>query len=64
MAALCFALADEPQVADVLAAYLAVFTSHYLSAKLQYPVDPEDAAHQHLRAMCRSTEQPSAPDNG
>ncbi len=52
VAALCLALAGEAQAAAVLDAYLEVFTSHYLHAKQQLPVAGDDAAHQHLRALC------------
>ncbi|MBH1979698.1 MAG: DTW domain-containing protein, partial [Comamonadaceae bacterium] len=50
VAALCLELAGEPQVAQVLDAYLEVFTHHYLQAKHQLPVDMADALHQRLRA--------------
>ncbi len=49
--ALCLALAGEPHAAEVLSAYLDVFTDHYLQAKNQQPVDPEDAAHLRLRGL-------------
>lgn len=52
VAALCLELAGEPQAAEVLDAYLAVFTSHYLMAKHQLPVDLEDVAHLRLRGLC------------
>ena len=51
VAALCLALAGEPHAAEALAAYLDVFTSHYLNAKQHFPVDLEDAAHQRLRGL-------------
>ena len=51
--ALCLALAGEPQAAEVLNAYLDVFTHHYLQAKNQQPVDLEDAAHLRLRGLVR-----------
>ena len=51
VAALCFALAGEAQVAETLEAYLDVFTNHYLKAKQQQPLDLEDAAHQRLRGL-------------
>ena len=54
VAALCMALAGEAQAARVMAAYLDVFTHHYLQAKNQRPVDPGDALHQHLRAACQN----------
>ena len=51
VAALCLALAGEALAAQTLEAYLDVFTSHYLLAKQQLPVDMEDAAHLRLRAL-------------
>lgn len=51
VAALCLALAGEVHAAETLAAYLDVFTDHYLKAKQQQPVDRDDAAHQRLRAL-------------
>lgn len=51
VAALCLALAGEVHAAETLAAYLDVFTDHYLKAKQQLPVDGDDAAHQHLREL-------------
>ncbi len=51
VAALCLELAGETHAAQTLEAYLDVFTSHYLDAKNQRPVDIEDAAHQRLRAL-------------
>jgi DTW domain-containing protein YfiP len=56
VAALCLALAGEQQAADVLTAYLDVFTGHYLNAKHQLPVDWEDAAHQCLRGLLQAGE--------
>jgi DTW domain-containing protein YfiP len=50
--ALCLALAGEPHAAQVLEAYLDVFTHHYLQAKNQQPLDLQDAAHQRLRDLC------------
>lgn len=52
VAALCLEMAGEPHVAEVLSAYLDVFTSHYLMAKHQQPADLEDTAHLRLRALC------------
>jgi DTW domain-containing protein YfiP len=52
VAALCLALAGEAHAAEVLDAYLDVFTIHYLNAKQQLPVNLDDAAHQRLRALC------------
>ena len=51
VAALCLALAGEVHAAETLAAYLDVFTDHYLKAKQQQPVDADDAAHQRLRGL-------------
>ncbi|MDP1742027.1 tRNA-uridine aminocarboxypropyltransferase [Polaromonas sp.] len=53
VAALCLALAGELHAAQTLEAYLDVFTSHYLRAKQQLPVDGEDAPHQRLRTLSR-----------
>jgi DTW domain-containing protein YfiP len=51
VAALCLELAGEPLAAQTLAAYLAVFTSHYLAARQSVPPDLDDAEHQRLRAL-------------
>ena len=51
VAALCLALAGEHQAAQLLDAYLDVFTHHYLQAKNQQPVQADSAAHQHLRSL-------------
>jgi DTW domain-containing protein len=53
VAAACLALAGEPHAAEVLTAWLDVFTRRYLSAKQQLPVDRDDAAHQLLRGLCQ-----------
>ena len=52
IAALCLELAGEAHAGAVLAAYLEVFTHHYLHAKQQLPVAWDDAAHQRLRGLC------------
>ena len=52
VAALCLALAGEERAAQVMEAYLDVFTHHYLQAKNQRPVDPGDALHQRLHGLC------------
>lgn len=52
VAALCLALAGETQAAQVMEAYLDVFTHHYLQAKNQRPVDAADALHQQLHRLC------------
>ena len=54
--ALCLALAGEPHAAEVLDAYLEVFTHHYLQAKNQQPLDRDDAAHQRLRDLAWPTQ--------
>jgi DTW domain-containing protein len=52
VAALCLELAGELHAAQTLAAYLDVFTHHYLQAKHQSPVDSESVAHLRLNALC------------
>jgi len=51
VAALCMELAGEPHAAQTLEAYLDVFTTHYLQAKQQMPIDREDDVHLRLRAL-------------
>ncbi|WP_137919320.1 tRNA-uridine aminocarboxypropyltransferase [Hydrogenophaga sp. 2FB] len=51
VAALCLALAGEMRAADTLAAWLDVFTLHYLSAKRGVPLDRASEAHQRLQAL-------------
>ncbi len=51
VAALCLALGGEALAAQTLGAYLDVFTSHYLLAKQQLPVDWASAAHQKLNSL-------------
>ena len=51
VAALCLDLAGDAQAAQTLEAYLDVFTHHYLQAKNQLPVDPQDEAHLRLRGL-------------
>jgi len=53
--ALCLALAGDAHAAEVLTAYLDVFTYHYLQARNQQPLDWDSAAHRRLR-------QASLPD--
>jgi DTW domain-containing protein len=48
---LCLALAGETQAAETLAAYLDVFTAHYLSAKRNLPLNPDSESHQRLREL-------------
>ncbi len=49
VAAMCLNLAAEHLAEQALAAYLDVFTHHYLQAKNQLPIAWEGAAHQRLR---------------
>jgi DTW domain-containing protein len=51
VAALCMDLAGEPHAAQMLEAYLDVFTHHYLQAKRQLPVDLESAIHLRWRDL-------------
>ena len=51
VAAQCFNLAGEPRVGQILQAYLAVFTHHYLQAKNQLPVAWSSAEHQRLHEL-------------
>lgn len=53
VAALCLALAGEDVAGQTLAAYLDVFTHHYLQARNQQPVTWESPAHQRLRELAR-----------
>ena len=49
VAALCLAIAGERVAAQTLAAYLDVFTHHYLQARNQLPIAWGGADHQRLR---------------
>ncbi|RFP76985.1 DTW domain-containing protein [Hydrogenophaga sp. SNF1] len=51
VAALCLALAGEARAAEALAAWLDVFSEHYLKGKQNRPVDRDGPAHQRLRAL-------------
>jgi DTW domain-containing protein YfiP len=51
VAALCLELADDTQAAEALDAYLDVFTTHYLGAKFQLPIDEGDEVHARLKAL-------------
>jgi len=51
VAALCMELAAESHAAQTLEAYLDVFTTHYLQAKQQMPVDLEDEVHLRLQGL-------------
>ncbi len=51
VAALCLALAGEHHAAGTLAAWLDVFTEHYLSIKRGLPLNLASEAHQRLQAL-------------
>jgi DTW domain-containing protein YfiP len=51
VAALCLALAGDAHAAQVLEAYLDVFSSRYLSARQSVPADEGDEAHRRLREL-------------
>jgi DTW domain-containing protein len=51
VAALCLALAGETHAAECLAAWLDVFTTHYLSAKRSVVLDRDDEPHLRLRSL-------------
>jgi len=51
VASLCMELAGDALAAQILDAYLAVFTHHYLQAKNQSPIDAQGEAHRRLRAL-------------
>lgn len=51
VAALCLALAGEDRAADTLAAWLDVFSAHYLSVKRNLPLNRDSTAHQRLQAL-------------
>jgi DTW domain-containing protein YfiP len=53
--AMCLALAGEWSAAQMLDAYLDVFTHHYLKAKNQQPPDWQSAAHLKLLALAPIT---------
>jgi DTW domain-containing protein len=52
--ALCLALAGDTRAADVLSAYLDVFSYHYLQAKSQRPVDAASPAYLQWLQVCAS----------
>jgi DTW domain-containing protein YfiP len=54
VAALCLALAGESQAAQTLEAYLDVFTTHYLQAKQQMPINMGDEVHLRLEGLRES----------
>ena len=51
VAALCFGLAGDHVAEQALAAYLDVFTHHYLQAKNQLPIAWDGAVHRRLREV-------------
>ena len=51
VAEICLALAGEDVAGRMLAAYLDVFTHHYLQARNQLPIAWEGPAHQRLREV-------------
>ncbi|MCF8148873.1 MAG: DTW domain-containing protein [Sulfuritalea sp.] len=51
VAALCLALADEAHPAQILEAYLDVFSEHYLRAKQQLPADSQSQARLRLHNL-------------
>lgn len=51
VAALCLELAGESHAAQTLAAWLDVFTAHYLSIKRSTPLDIASEAHGRLQAL-------------
>ena len=53
VAALCLELAGETRAANVLEAWLDVFTHHYVQARNQLPPDADGAAHRRLRELVR-----------
>ena len=48
VAAMCLGLGGDQRAAEALDAYLDVFSTHYLSAKLRREIDPEDEVHRRL----------------
>jgi len=56
VAAMCLSLAGEQVAAQMLQAYLEVFTHHYLQAKNQLPVAWDSAAHQRLCEVSGSSQ--------
>ena len=51
VAALCMSLAGERVAGQMLEAYLAVFTHHYLQAKSQQPIVWDGFIHQRLHEL-------------
>ena len=57
VAALCLALADEAHVAQILDAYLDVFSEHYVRAKQQLPTDSQSQARLRLHNLALTSHQ-------
>ncbi|AZF04043.1 tRNA-uridine aminocarboxypropyltransferase [Pseudomonas sp. R5-89-07] len=53
VAALCLELADDQLASEVLDAYLDVFSTHYLAAKFQLPLNEADGVHTRLASFIR-----------
>jgi DTW domain-containing protein YfiP len=51
VAAMCLALAGHTRDAELLDAWLEVFSAHYLGARRNLPVDREDPSHQRLQLL-------------
>jgi DTW domain-containing protein YfiP len=51
--AMCLQLANDTLAAQALNAYLDVFTSHYVKAKHQQPVDLTDEVHVRLQELAQ-----------
>lgn len=49
--AMCLELADEPRAAEALAAWLDLFTEHYLLGKQNRPPTLQSAAHQRMQGV-------------
>jgi DTW domain-containing protein YfiP len=62
VAALCLQLAGDHVAEQTLAAYLDVFTHHYLQAKNQLPIAWDGAAHQRLRELSIVLPPPAAAE--
>ncbi len=59
VASFCLDLAGEARAGEMLAAYLDVFSEHYLQAKRHLRPTRETAAHRHLQAL---TQEAAAPE--
>ena len=54
VAAVCLALAGDPQASHMLQAHLDLFTLHYLQAKQQVKPDVQDPRYQHWLNLARA----------